>query len=141
MWFLLGLMSLSSCTMFFEDIEVRDVRGISLQGNSPEVIVELYNPNRYNIEATAAAIDLQHDGRVIGHLSLPPEPVMLAPKEATDMTVICTLEPGAMPAIVGGGLKSLLTGKGFEIDATGTVSGIAWGRHWDMPVEVSKTIK
>lgn len=141
LWFLLGLMVLSSCTMFFEDIEVRDVRGISLQGNSPEVTVELYNPNRYNIEATAAAIDLQHDGRVIGHLSLPPEPVMLAPQEATDMTVICTFEPGALPAIVGGGLKSLLTGKGFEIEATGTVSGKAWGRHWDMPVEVSKTIK
>jgi hypothetical protein len=141
LWFLLGLMALSSCTVFFEDIEVRDVRGISLQGNSPEVTVELYNPNRYKIEATAADIDLLHDGRVIGHLALPPDPVMLAPKEATNMTVICTLEPGALPAIVGGGLKSLLSGKGFEIEATGSVSGKAWGRNWDMPVEVSKTIK
>lgn len=138
---LLGIMMLSSCAMFFEDIEVRDVRGISLQGNSPEVTVELYNPNPYKIEATAADIDLQHEGRVIGHLTLPPESVTLAPKETTDLTVICDLAPGAAATVVGGGLKSLLTGKGFEVVATGTVSGKAWGRLWEMPVDVSKTLK
>jgi len=124
---------------------VRSVEGLSdaawtLNGFEGEMRVNVYNPNRFAIQASDVDIALYAGEERIGSVSLRGAQKLQGRNE-TLVSLYVVSDPGALRKLVQNQLFQFISGGDVELRAVGEVTGRAFGLNVNIPVEATEQIQ
>jgi LEA14-like dessication related protein len=130
---------------WYQDLEVRSVEGLSdaawtLNGFEGEMRVNVYNPNRFAIQASDVDIALYAGEERIGSVSLRGAQKLQGRNE-TLVSLYVVSDPGALRKLVQNQLFQFISGGDVELRAVGEVTGRAFGLNVNIPVEATEQIQ
>lgn len=124
---------------------MRSVEGLSdaawtLNGFEGEMRVNVYNPNRFAIQASDVDIALYAGEERIGSVSLRGAQKLQGRNE-TLVSLYVVSDPGALRKLVQNQLFQFISGGDVELRAVGEVTGRAFGLNVNIPVEATEQIQ